>query len=174
MITAPLPRASPSGSGQLSMIIPRYYGLTITCMSVCLGKLIQKIRWPKCVGRITWPKHAHAQSQLGRLKPTCDIHIIHFDYTEWTKKKPKKQKQRSLRNEKLKANRASETEEQRKERLRIRRKKDRATRRLRNTKPRLELRSPHNVSTFYPSYLPRMRSVSGGICDRAWCPYICR
>ena len=30
MITAPLPRASPSGMGRLSMIIPRYYGLTIT------------------------------------------------------------------------------------------------------------------------------------------------
>ena len=28
MITAPLPRASPSGTGRLSMIIPRYYGLT--------------------------------------------------------------------------------------------------------------------------------------------------
>ena len=26
MITAPLPRASPSRSGRLSMIIPRYYG----------------------------------------------------------------------------------------------------------------------------------------------------
>ena len=34
MITAPLPRASPSGTGRLSMIIPRYYGLTITYMSV--------------------------------------------------------------------------------------------------------------------------------------------
>ena len=54
---------------------------------------------------------------------------------------------------KLKANRALETEEQRKERLRIRREKDRASRRLRNTKPRLELRLPHNVSTFYPSIL---------------------
>ena len=30
MITAPLPRASPSGTGRLSMIIPRFYGLTIT------------------------------------------------------------------------------------------------------------------------------------------------
>ena len=30
MITTPLPRASPSGTGRLSMIIPRYYGLTIT------------------------------------------------------------------------------------------------------------------------------------------------
>ena len=30
MITAPLPRASPSGTGRLSMIIPWYYGLTIT------------------------------------------------------------------------------------------------------------------------------------------------
>ena len=30
MITAPIPRASPSGTGRLSMIIPRYYGLTIT------------------------------------------------------------------------------------------------------------------------------------------------
>ena len=39
------------------------------------------------------------------------------------------EKKRSLRNEKLKANRTSETEEQRKERLRIRRKKDRARRR---------------------------------------------
>ena len=28
MITAPLPRDSPSGSGRLSMIIPLYYGLT--------------------------------------------------------------------------------------------------------------------------------------------------
>ena len=28
MITAPLPRASPSGTGRLSMIIPRYYVLT--------------------------------------------------------------------------------------------------------------------------------------------------
>ena len=39
------------------------------------------------------------------------------------------EKKRSFRNEKLKANRASETEEQSKERLRIRRKKDRARRR---------------------------------------------
>ena len=30
MITAPLPRASPSGTGRLSIIFPRYYGLTIT------------------------------------------------------------------------------------------------------------------------------------------------
>ena len=30
MITAPHPRASSSGPGRLSMIIPRYYGLTIT------------------------------------------------------------------------------------------------------------------------------------------------
>ena len=43
-------------------------------------------------------------------------------------------KKRSLRNEKLKANRTSETEEQRKERLRIRREKDRARRRLKGKK----------------------------------------
>ena len=30
MIAAPLPQASPSGTGRLSMIIPRYYGLTNT------------------------------------------------------------------------------------------------------------------------------------------------
>ena len=30
MITTPLPRASPSGTGRLSKIIPPYYGLTIT------------------------------------------------------------------------------------------------------------------------------------------------
>ena len=44
------------------------------------------------------------------------------------KREAGKKKQRSLRNEKLKANRASVTEEQRKEKLRIRRKKDRAKR----------------------------------------------
>ena len=30
MITGPLPRGSPSGSGRLSMIIPQNHGLTIT------------------------------------------------------------------------------------------------------------------------------------------------
>ena len=40
------------------------------------------------------------------------------------------EKKRSLINEKLKANRTSETEEQRKERLRVRREKDRARRRI--------------------------------------------
>ena len=35
MITAPLPRASPSGMRRLSMIIPRYYGLTITYIGEC-------------------------------------------------------------------------------------------------------------------------------------------
>ena len=39
----------------------------------------------------------------------------------------------SFKNEKLKANRASENEEQRKERLRIRRKKDRARRKTKKT-----------------------------------------
>ena len=34
------------------------------CMSVCL----QKIRMPKCLGRITWPKHVHAQSQFWAVK----------------------------------------------------------------------------------------------------------
>ena len=32
MITAPLPRASPSGSGRLSMIIPQNHGLTTRIM----------------------------------------------------------------------------------------------------------------------------------------------
>ena len=32
MITAPLSRASPSGTGRLSIIIPRYYGLTTRIM----------------------------------------------------------------------------------------------------------------------------------------------
>ena len=50
MITAPLLRASPSGSGQLSMIIPRYYGLTITYMlSVCRMSVVCQIN---CVGGI--------------------------------------------------------------------------------------------------------------------------
>ena len=40
------------------------------CQYVCrfvYGKPIQKIM-PKCVGRITWPKHAHAQSQFWAVK----------------------------------------------------------------------------------------------------------
>ena len=37
-------------------------------MSVCLGKPIQKLCMPKCVGGITWPKHAHAQSQIWEVK----------------------------------------------------------------------------------------------------------
>ena len=43
MITAPLPRASPSESGQLSMIIPRYYGLTITYYIFCSSQLLLMI-----------------------------------------------------------------------------------------------------------------------------------
>ena len=44
MITAPLPRALPSGSGWLSMIIPRYYGLTITYfINAFLQKYISSI-----------------------------------------------------------------------------------------------------------------------------------
>ena len=74
---------------------------------------------PKCVGGLTWTKHALAQSRFGWLKPL----YARADLA-WTKKN-----KISLRNEKLKANRASETEEQRKERLRIRRQKDRAGRR---------------------------------------------
>ena len=75
----------------------------LVCMSVGLstivyGKTIQKNGMPKCVGGITWSKHAHAQSQFcefetkchfetlilpssGRSKPTCDTRIIHFYYT---------------------------------------------------------------------------------------------
>ena len=57
-------------------------------MSVCIWETIQKVHMSKkCVGEITWPKHAHAQSLFWAVK------------TE------------------LKANRASEIEEQRKERL---------------------------------------------------------
>ena len=60
---------------------------------------------PKCVGGITWSKHAHIQSSFGRLKPICDICIIRFNYIysraalAWTKYNTK----HSLRNEKLKA-----------------------------------------------------------------------
>ena len=62
---------------------------------------------PKCIGGITWPKHAHAHSQFGAVK----TELLHLCYLfglyaraalAWTKKK------RSLRSEKLKANRASE------------------------------------------------------------------
>ena len=44
MITAPLPRASPSGTGRLSMIIPRYYGLTITNTNEMLFTMFSNLR----------------------------------------------------------------------------------------------------------------------------------
>ena len=37
-------------------------------MSVCMSVCLQKIRIPKCVGGITWSKHAHAQSQVWAVK----------------------------------------------------------------------------------------------------------
>ena len=58
-----------------------------------MGNPYKKCVCQKCVGGITWPKHAHAQSLFGAVKTD------------------------------LKANRASETEEQGGERLRIRRHK---------------------------------------------------
>ena len=78
------------------------------------------LRMPKCVGGITWPKHAHAQSQFVAVKtdlrhPCYSFRLYARVALVWTKKK------HSLRNEKLKANRASETGKQRKEWLRIRR-----------------------------------------------------
>ena len=76
------------------------------------------------------------------------LRIIHFNYTlatlAWTKKivhlEMRNLKQTEF--QRLK-NRGKKAEGKTR--------KDRARRRLRNTKPRLELRSPHNVSTFYPS-----------------------
>ena len=52
MITAPLPRASPLGSGRLSMIIPQNHGLTITCimLSIQLNQDIESDTFP---GKIT-------------------------------------------------------------------------------------------------------------------------
>ena len=73
MITAPLPWASPSGSGRLSMIIPQYYGLTITyvyhtyygcshVIKVIISQLnFLRIRYHPCVtfDFISWkPTHA--------------------------------------------------------------------------------------------------------------------
>ena len=79
-----------------------------------------------CVGGITWPKCAHAQSQVWAVKndlrhPCYSFLLYTRAAIAWTKKK------RSLRNGKLKANRPSETEEQRKERLREKYKSTRIT-----------------------------------------------
>ena len=38
------------------------------CMLVCMLVFLQKIRMPKCVGGITWPTHANAQSQFWEVK----------------------------------------------------------------------------------------------------------
>ena len=37
-------------------------------------------RGPKCARRITWPNTCMLKVSLGRLKPTSDTLIIHFDY----------------------------------------------------------------------------------------------
>ena len=39
-----------------------------TCISGCLQETHTKIRMPKCMGGITWPKHAHAQSQFWAVR----------------------------------------------------------------------------------------------------------
>ena len=44
------------------------------------GNLYKKICTPKCVGGITWTKHAHAQSQFVVFEQTCDTRIIHLNY----------------------------------------------------------------------------------------------
>ena len=63
---------------------------------------------------------ACSKSSFGRLKPTRDTRVIHFDYMlEYSFSLD--EKETFTTNEKLKANRASETEEQRKEKLRIER-----------------------------------------------------
>ena len=46
------------------------------CMSVFLGKPIQKRRMPKCVGGIMWPKHAHAQSQIWAVTTETPVLFI--------------------------------------------------------------------------------------------------
>ena len=76
-------------------------------------------RMSKCLGRITWPKHAHAQSQFWAVKidPCYSFPLYARAALAWMKKIY------SLKNEKLKAN-ISETEGKRKERLRIRREKE--------------------------------------------------
>ena len=66
-----------------------------------------------------WPNMRMLKVSFGRLKPTYDTRVFHFDYT--LEHFYHGQKKCSLRNQKLKADRASETEERRKERLRIRR-----------------------------------------------------
>ena len=86
-------------------------------------------RVQKCVGGITWPKHAHAQSQFWQTRDTRIIPTISYSNFSMDKKESC-----SLINDKRKVNRASETEEQRKERLRIRREKDRARRRTKGKK----------------------------------------
>ena len=57
--------ASPTLGCSIEILCDIYlYVCRYVCMSVCL----QKKRMPKCVGRITWPKHAHAQNQFGAVK----------------------------------------------------------------------------------------------------------
>ena len=72
------------------------------------------------------------------IRPVKTDHIIHLYYTVeelyHSLKRSRKKQQHSLRNEKHKTSRASVTEEQRRERLRIRRKKDRAKRTKNNYK----------------------------------------
>ena len=57
---------------------------------------------PKCVGGITWPKHAHAQSLFWAVETDLwHTRIIHFDYTleqsgsPWKPMKKEKQDRRN-------------------------------------------------------------------------------
>ena len=63
------------------MYVCRYVGLST-------GNPYKKIRIPKCVGGITWPKHAHAQSQFWAVKnqPMYDTRTLYARAAlAWTK-----------------------------------------------------------------------------------------
>ena len=93
-----------------------YVCRSVGLSTIVYGKPIQKHGMPKCVGGITWSKHAHAQSQLCEFETKCRLDILILPSSG-------RSKNTFSSNEKLRANRASEAEEQMKERLRIGREK---------------------------------------------------
>ena len=63
MITAPLPRASPSGSGRLSMIIPQNHGLTFTYSTPTI-QFDWSVSRAYVIGRVKRAPHWGVQSRF--------------------------------------------------------------------------------------------------------------
>ena len=71
----------------------------VVCQYVGMSLCLQKIPMPKCMGGITWPKHAPAQSQFWAVKTDLwDPYYSHLLYVSMDDKEAKKNVHLEMRN----------------------------------------------------------------------------